>query len=804
MSAQQADGKRVVAGFFSHFNGRAVGSLVRLDAAGALDQTFAQNVGSASNVTAVVSLPNSQYLLSTYNGGNVTAGGLSRPALLRLQASGAADAAFDPGTGPKQGSTGGLLEGLAVQADGKILVVGEFDTFNGQAAAGVVRLLADGSVDTGFNVGTGGSAASTTYTYLDAVTVQPDGKILVSGSFTSFNGQPASGLVRLNANGSLDASFTSPFTAASEPTSVVLQPDGNVLVAGSNLMIGTTRTGAVRLRPNGTVDASFANTTIPGGSTFNRYDASLLVQPDGKILVVGSFALANNTRVARLNADGTLDTSFQVSPGSNTMPYSVGLQADGSVLVAGTFVNAAGVEIPLAHLTSTGAFDNTFAPKLQGLGYVNAVVRQADGQLVLGGNFTELSGQPVQRVVRLSPAGVVDASFAAATGVQPSVVNCLAMQADGSILVGSSNGLRRLTSAGSPDASFNYFLGGGTVTALAVQPDGRLMVCSAVVSSLGYRYLFRVMATGAYDASFTRDVTNATGLGVPNTANAVLVQPDGRIVVAEDFVAPGTPSPFISRVVRYSSTGSLDATFNNASEFGSATATALDLHRLYALALQPDGQILVGGQFGAVNGAAQAGVARLTTTGTLDGSFQTSLPATAVVYSLALQPNGRVLVGGSFTSPTATSLARLLPTGQFDNSFAATANPNTTVRSVLVQPDGAIVLGGSFTAIGSQPSFGVARLTAPNVLAVAAPAAVAAHTEVWPVPAHSVLHVAPDASASPNTLELLDAVGRAVRTQAVSSGGADLLLSVEGLPAGVYLLRVQYATGTVTRQVAVQ
>ncbi|RZK29893.1 MAG: hypothetical protein EOO63_08060, partial [Hymenobacter sp.] len=623
MGAQQADGKRVVAGFFSRFNGLEVGNLVRLDASGAPDQAFAQNVGNASNIMAVVNLPTGQYLLGTYNVGNVTAGGLSRPALLRLNANGTADATFDPGTGPRLGGTNGLPEGLAVQADGKILVVGEFDNFNGQPAAGMVRLNLDGSVDTGFSVGTGGNSA-----YLDAVAVQPDGKILVSGSFLTFNGQPANGLVRLNTNGSLDASFTSPLTAGSEPTSVVLQPDGKVLVSGGNLMIGTTRTGVVRLNTNGSVDTAFVNTTIPGGTTFNRYDASLLVQPDGKIVVVGDFTLANNTRVARLNADGTLDTSFRVSPGSNTLPHSVGLQADGSVLVGGTFINAAGVEIPLGHLSSTGTFDHTFTPKLQSPGYVSTVVRQTDGQLVLGGNFTELNGQPVQRVVRLSPAGAVDASFAAATGVQAAVVTCLAIQADGRILVGA-NGVRRLTSAGSPDASFNYFLSGGTVTALAVQPDGRLMVCGAAIST-SYRYLFRVTETGAYDPSFTRDVTSATGLGLPNTANAVLVQPDGRIVVAEDFTASSATGLSLSRVVRYNSTGTLDATFNNASEFGGTSATNPNQHRLYALALQPDGSLLVGGQFGSVNGTAQSCVARLTAAGALDNSFKTSLPVSAL------------------------------------------------------------------------------------------------------------------------------------------------------------------------------
>ena len=176
------------------------------------------------------------------------------------------------------------------------------------------------------------------------------------------------------------------------------------------------------------------------------------------------------------------------------------------------------------------------------------------------------------------------------------------------------------------------------------------------------------------------------------------------------------------------------------------------------------------------------------------------------MLSLALQPNGRVLLGGNFTSAGASAslnyVARVLGDGQDDASFANTAAPNNQVRALLVQPDGAIVLAGGFTAVAGQPRVSVARITAPNVLAVAAPAAVVARTAAWPVPAHGRLHVAPDASAHPLTVELLDAVGRAVRAQPASA--PELTLDVEGLPAGVYLLRVNYAAGSVSRRVVVE
>jgi hypothetical protein len=176
------------------------------------------------------------------------------------------------------------------------------------------------------------------------------------------------------------------------------------------------------------------------------------------------------------------------------------------------------------------------------------------------------------------------------------------------------------------------------------------------------------------------------------------------------------------------------------------------------------------------------------------------------VHTLAIQPNGRVLLGGNFSTgsiPSRANLARVLDDGQLDATFGATINPNVQVRGIAVQPNGAILLVGAFTSVAGQPRVGVARILAANVLGVAAPAAVAAHTAAWPVPAHGQLHVAPDFSAHPQHLHLLDATGRAVRSQSIAGNG-EQTLDLAGLPTGLYLLQVRYAAGTVTRRIVVE
>ena len=807
----QADGKRVVSGFFPRVNGTAVGGLLRLDGAGALDAGFNGNVGLAPAVSRVKGLAGGQYLLGA-NGNTITVGGLTRTDLLRLNADGTADATFNAGTGPGSPAGYGSSQEYAVQPDGKILVLGDFATYNGTPAACLVRLNANGSVDATFSAGAGlafGAAFAT------AVAVQPDGKILVGGDFPTFNNQPANGLVRLTATGAPDPSFTSPLLGNSLVENLLVQPDGNILVNGYlTLASGTTPyVGLARLLPTGAPDPGFVTSLFDEGEvTTNFADAAVLLQPDNRILVSGSFEGAVGNHVARLNPNGTLDLTFQAGVGPIDEPTTLGLQANGSVLVGGFFAAFGATEAPLVRLTAAGAPDAAFAPVLQRPGTVTALARQPDGKLLLGGDFTEYGGQAVHRLVRLTAAGALDAAFAAATGVLPAPVSCLALQPDGQVLAGVGRAVLRFGAGGSPDLGFGPFPGASGlavygVSALALQADGKVLVGGNFFGAPGaaaVNGLLRLTAAGTIDPSFVRPLTSP-GIGAPSTTEAVLVQPDGRILVAGRFRLPGQGSA--ARVVRYEPTGAYDATFAATNAFTNATGTATGNNRVSALALQPDGKVLAAGNFGAVSGAPRAGVARLGSTGVLDPGFAPGNPLSGTVSVLARQPNGRVLLGGSFANQgpagTLSNLARVLDTGLTDPSYAPTATPNGPVSALLVQPDGAIVLAGNFTTVGGQPRRSVARITAPNVLAVAAPDAAAARTAAWPVPAHGRLHVAPDASAHPLRVELLDALGRAVRAQA-TAGAAEVSFDVAGLPAGVYVLRVRYAAGAVTRRVAVE
>ncbi len=801
---QQADGKRLVSGSFTRANGTPVSRLVRLAANGALDLPFTQNVGTVNFVYRIKGYANGQYLLCG-SGGSVAAGGITRTEFLRLNADGTPDAGFDAGSGPGLTGSFGHSQDCVIRPNGSVVVVGAFDAYSSTPAAGVVQLTASGSVDATFSVGTGLTANGSIKTAY-AVALQPDGKVLVGGNFAVFNGQPAVGIVRLLPNGSVDPTFASPLQAGSQVENLVLQPDGNVLVNGLLNVSGTppATVGLVRLLPSGTVDASFSGPAFLNAKVTTGYnDPAVVLQSDGKVLVVGPFASSSANYVARLNADGTLDNIF--SPGAvlSGMPASLGLQADGTVLVGGSFNTFNGTEASLGRLTSSGGVDPAFAAQLQLPGVVTALSLQPNGQVIAGGNFTEWNGQAVHRLVRLTTSGALDGSFSSATGVLPGAVTCLALQPDGKALAGTLQGIRRFTPGGNPDVSFASSL---NTTALAGQPDGRIMVggnFASVSGGVSYSRLARLTSTGALDPTFARVVTGAS-TGALVTVDALLVQPDGRIVVGGNYTS--TSQPIVTRVVRYDASGGIDVSFRNNLAFTTTSGASSPTNRVNALALQADGQLLVGGSFGAVDGLPKYGVARLEPGGNPDGSFVTTAPLNGTVSSVALQPNGRVLVGGTFTYASVAgpvpNLVRVLRDGQNDGSFGATVVPNGPVRTMALQPDGAILLGGAFTSVGNQPSIGVARIVAPNVLHVATPSPLALTANVWPVPAHDRLHVAVAAHTQPVTLILLDAIGRQVRNRSLTNE-TETTVEIADLPTGIYFLQVRYSTGTVSRQLLI-
>ncbi len=332
-TAVQPDGKIIIAGNFDSVHGVARANLARLNADGTLDMGFNPGSSLASGVAGTVHSLAVQADGKILLGGAFSlVGGITRQNIARLNADGTVDTGFNP-------RASDVVKCVAVQVDGKVLLGGDFQTLwppGGTLVARnrVARVNADGTVDTGFNPGAGGS--------VHCLAVQADGKVLLGGRF---------GLGRLNANGTGDTGFNAGSILVTSPASVsvdcvAVQADGKVLLGGDFTSVGgATRNRIARVNTDGTLDTGFdpnAGNGYPSCPFF-----SVTVQTDGKVLLGGAFnqlkpngAASPTTRdgVARLNANGTLDTGFDPNPTIGGALFAcVGGQADGKVLLGGSF-----------------------------------------------------------------------------------------------------------------------------------------------------------------------------------------------------------------------------------------------------------------------------------------------------------------------------------------------------------------------------------------------------------------------------------------------------------------------------------
>ena len=323
-------------------------------------------------------------------------------------------------------SINSYVQALAVQPDGKVIIGGSFTTVNGAARARIARLYADGTTDASFMSGLSGANGGVT-----SIALQSDGKVVIGGGFTTVNGVGRNRIARLNADGTLDGSFQNQLSGANNViNSIALQDDLQVLIGGSFTRInGVIRTNIARLNPDGNLDTSFQSTAslANGGSV-----SSIVLQKDGKLLIGGNFTNVNGVvrnRIARLNQDGTLDTSFVPVAGSPL----IAIQSDGQVLAGTTRLNV------------DGSLDASFKkPSVDGFGVYSLAV-QSNGKVLIAGQFTKVNGVGRNSIARLNSDGMLDTSFQdGLSGVTwnsgAARVESLTVQSDGRVLIGGDFG----------------------------------------------------------------------------------------------------------------------------------------------------------------------------------------------------------------------------------------------------------------------------------------------------------------------------------------------------------------------------
>ena len=345
------------------------------------------------------------------------------------QDDGDTDQTFTPGTGAND-----RVNAIAMKPNGKIMIAGEFSSYNGVSRNKVARLNSDGTLDV-YNPLPGVATAvgtSHVYTLAGYTNGTENWKSLIAGHFDTYNNNARKNIARLNSNGSLDTTFTPPPELNADIYKIVIvnpdDPNSEILVGGAGLLL--------RLNSNGTLDATFSVTT-------DNIVRDIAVQSsDGKILIGGDFSKVNGidrAGVARLKSDGSLDTAF--GPGTGTganAVKAVALDADGRILIGGTFTTYNGTSRnKMARLNGDGSLDTSFTPGTGFSGssdYVQVILAQTDGRILIGGDFSSYNGNALNHFGRLNNNGSRDTTFFAS---MDGSVQALALQPpDGKIVIG--------------------------------------------------------------------------------------------------------------------------------------------------------------------------------------------------------------------------------------------------------------------------------------------------------------------------------------------------------------------------------
>ena len=354
-----------------------------------------------------------------------------------------------------------------------------------------------------------------------SLALQPDGKILAAGFNTNSNEDFT--VVRYNPNGSLDPSFgtggiaTTDFGSGNDRAyEVLLQPDGKIVLVGYAFgLSGNSDFALARFLSNGTLDTSFGNLGKVTTDLTGNYDYAFAgaLQPDGKILASGPIGVGD-IGIVRYNTDGTLDNTFNSTGildadlnGGYNCVFTLLVQPDNKIVVSGFGFNNIDYDFSIARFNPDGSFDNTFGTNGQVLTPVgpaedkgNGMVLQPDGKIiVVGHSWNAATTDTEYGMVRYNSDGSLDLSF-------------------------GTNGIAR----GPLSNTYDY------LNAVTLQPDGKI-VASGQTSTPGFTdlALVRFNTNGTLDTSF-----NGTGIvardvfGQEDIGNAVLMQPDGKILMA--------------------------------------------------------------------------------------------------------------------------------------------------------------------------------------------------------------------------------------------------------------------------------
>ena len=716
-----ADSTVLLGGFGSLYGGaNKLLHRIRLD--GSRVASFNIELGGSGSLFSIALQPDRKILL----GGDFTSvQGVNRTSLARINADGSLDTSFTTQSGTTSSNGIGKVASIGLETDGDIVVVGNFPSLGGIGQNDILRLRPDGSIDSRFDPGFGldgnGSRA-------ESVAVGADGSIFVTGSVLNYNDVTINDVVILQGD-------RIPLAFAALPAWVEAVTGETIFLTATG--VGTSAVsyqwfkGATPLSDGGDISGSATATltiahadvtdsglyrveitnlsgTLSAGAQVSVFEAPVILdEPIGAVVFVGNSVELYSRTV------GVGPLTYQWFKGATPLANGGGISgANGPVLtltslqtvdsgsyhveVANSFGGDISVDAVITVILEPGGFSAGFPTTAGANSQLRAVLPTADGGAYIGGSFSSAgatgANTAVTNAAKLLPDGSVDLAFQPAPNGQ---VNGFALhQADGVLMGGSfqtiggqSRGyLARFTTAGAYDTTFNTNMGIGpnsSVNDIVVLPDDKVLIGGFFNNISGTtRYgLARLNADGTHDATFNPPMSTY------GNVYDIVLSASGKITVTGSFNISGRQN-----VARFNSDGTLDTSF-------SAT---LD-YQGQAIAVQADGKTVVGGFFTKTNGINSGSLVRLNVDGTSDAGFAANASFPSTVNRIAVQSNGRIVVGGSFSSygGSGRGLVRLLPDGGLDGSFVTGTGWSGSGQTYDIKVAG----NGSIWAAGTTNSF---------------------------------------------------------------------------------------------------
>lgn len=337
---------------------------------------------------------------------------------------------------------------------------------------------------------------------------------------------------------------------------------------------------------------------------------------------------------------------------------------------------------------------------------INNLLIQADKKVLVAGELSKVNKGSIHGIIRIDALGDIDDHFTSPNIGFNDAVTAIIQDDNGKIIIGGTymsptcstkSFIVGLNEDGSIGDWFQSEYPDGSILSLLRQRDGKLLVGGRFNNLKGSEQhgLTRLTAENDYDSDFKTNFHDRSWVLSLNE------QKDGKVLVGGNFLHGSEPHRH-RNLMRFNAGGGVDLDFNH--DVDDWVFSVLELH---------NGQIIIGGVFKTIDNNERKYIARFNVDGSIDKSFKPDLGEIGWVYSILQQPDGRILIGGEFTSVDGVErnhVARLNMDGSLDDYFDPGTAANASVKVVKLQDDGRILIGGEFTSYNEEPRHNIAKV----------------------------------------------------------------------------------------------